>query len=281
MNKPIKRAFLDTEDGQILYRIGGEGNPLVLLHQNYNSSNEFRELISILGREKLVIAMDFLGFGESDKPPRMYSIEDYAKTVILLLDRLGIEKTSILGSHFGAIVAGEVAAANPDRVDQVILSNIDYFDEQQRANQLNSVSNIFQLKEDAEHIKKRWLLRLEYLGCSLELNHRCFLDELKCYGYPAYAPFAVVNYMEKATERFSLISCPTLILSGTEDIKLLVQLGLATEKNRQLIAKSIPHAQVLDIAGGTIYMMNQMPEEISKIVREFLENPTKNSQVMF
>lgn len=35
MNKPIKRAFLDTEDGQILYRIGGEGKPLVLLHQNF------------------------------------------------------------------------------------------------------------------------------------------------------------------------------------------------------------------------------------------------------
>ena len=30
MNQRIKRAFLDREDGQILYRMGGEGDPLLL-----------------------------------------------------------------------------------------------------------------------------------------------------------------------------------------------------------------------------------------------------------
>ncbi|NES93362.1 alpha/beta fold hydrolase, partial [Okeania sp. SIO2B9] len=62
----IKRAFLDTEDGQIHYRIGGEGEPLILLHQNIKSSDEYRELMPrFIKEEKLVIAMDFLGFGES------------------------------------------------------------------------------------------------------------------------------------------------------------------------------------------------------------------------
>ena len=40
--KKIKRAFLDTEDGQIHYRIGGEGEPLLLLHMNPRSSDEYR-----------------------------------------------------------------------------------------------------------------------------------------------------------------------------------------------------------------------------------------------
>ncbi len=109
MNKPIKRAFLDTEDGQILYRIAGKGEPLLLLHQNPRSSDEFLELMSIFAQTRRVIAMDFLGLGDSDKPPRMYSTEDYAKTVIALLEELGISSTSILGNHTGAFVAGEVA----------------------------------------------------------------------------------------------------------------------------------------------------------------------------
>ncbi|MBD0266361.1 MAG: alpha/beta fold hydrolase, partial [Tolypothrix sp. Co-bin9] len=117
MNKLIKREFLDTEDGQILYRIGGEGKPLLLLHQNPRSSDEFVELMSILAKTRRVIAMDFLGLGDSDKPPRLYSIQDYAKTVIALLDELGISSTSILGNHTGAFVAGEVAVAYPQRVD--------------------------------------------------------------------------------------------------------------------------------------------------------------------
>ncbi len=125
----IKRAFLDTEDGQIHYRIGGEGEPLILLHQNTKSSDEYRELMPILMKEKkLVIAMDFMGFGESDKPPRMYYIEDYAKTVTLLLDKLGIKKANLLGHHTGAFVAAEVAAKYPERVNKLVLSCIDYFE---------------------------------------------------------------------------------------------------------------------------------------------------------
>ena len=268
--KKIKKAFLDTEDGQILYRIGGEGEPLVLLHQNIKSSDEYRELMPIFARKRLVIAMDFLGFGDSDKPPRMYYIEDYAKTVIQLLDALGIKKASILGHHTGAFVAAEVAAAYPERVNKLILSSIDYFDEQERTDLYNRFSDAFQIKEDGSHLTKRWPVRLSYVG-SIELNHRCLLDELKCHGYQPYGPFAIFNYAGKSMARFGLISCPTLVLSGTEDIKQLERLGLAKAENRQLITKAISNAKVVDIEGGTIYIMDQMPDEISKLVVNFLD----------
>ncbi len=217
----IKRAFLDTEDGQIHYRIGGEGEPLILLHQNPRSSDEYRELMPIFIKEKkLVIAMDFLGFGESDKPPRMYYIEDYAKTVTLLLDKLGIKKANILGHHTGAFVGAEVAAAYPERVNKVVLSCIDYFEKEERKTLYNRFYEAFQIKEDGSHLIKRAPVCLSDVD-SIELNHRCLLDELKCHGYPPYAPFAIINYTEKSLERFRLINCQTLILSGTEDIKQL------------------------------------------------------------
>ena len=61
MNQIVKRAFLDTEDGQILYRIAGEGEPLLLLHMTPRSSDEFREIMPILAQDRLVIAMDLMG----------------------------------------------------------------------------------------------------------------------------------------------------------------------------------------------------------------------------
>lgn len=268
----IKRAFLDTEDGQIHYRIGGEGEPIILLHQNTKSSDEYRELMPIFMEEKkLVIAMDFLGFGESDRPPRMYYIEDYAKTVTLLLNKLGIKKANILGHHTGAFVAAEIAAAYPERVNKLILSCIDYFEEEERKTLYNRFSEAFQIKEDGSHLTKRWPVRLSYVD-SIELNHRCLLDELKCYGYPPYAPFAIMNYADKSLERFKLINCQTLILSGTEDIKQLEKLGIATAENRKFIAQTITNAKMVDFEGGTIYMMNQMPQEIAKVVTDFLDN---------
>ncbi len=84
MNIKVKRAFLDTAEGQIHYRIAGEGEPLLLLHMNPRSSDEYRELIPIIAQKKQVIAMDLMGFGDSDKPPRMYTISDYAQTEVVI-----------------------------------------------------------------------------------------------------------------------------------------------------------------------------------------------------
>ncbi|WP_026731974.1 alpha/beta fold hydrolase [Fischerella sp. PCC 9605] len=264
----IKRAFLDTEDGQIHYRIGGEGKPLLLLHRNPSSSNEFQDLMPIFAETKRVIAMDLMGLGDSDKPPRIYSVADYAKTGIMLLDELGIKTTSILGHHTGAYVGAEVAAAYPDRVDKLILCNVDDFTEEQKAAIANRYYQVFQIKPDGSHLVERWSFRAQYVG-STELNHLCMLDEAKCYGYPPYAPLAFINY--PYLERFRLIQCPTLVLSGTEDIKGLVKLGLAQAENRNFIKQVIPQAKVIDIEGGTFCMMHQQTQEISRVVLEFLD----------
>lgn len=269
MNKPIKRAFLDTEDGQILYRIGGEGSPLLLLHQNQTSSHEYRDLMPILAKNRCVIAMDFLGFGDSDKPPKMYSIEDYAKTVILLLDELGIKNTSILGNHTGAFVAGEVAAEYPERVEKLILCNPVVFGEEGKAALLRRFAEGFQIKIDGSHLMERWAARTNYVE-SAELNHTLVLDDLKCFGYPLYAVWAVANYCLKTEERFRQIKCSSLIIWGTEDMRQFERLGLAKADNQNLILTIIPHAKRVDIEGGTICMMNQKYDEISKIIIEFL-----------
>jgi pimeloyl-ACP methyl ester carboxylesterase len=271
MNQPIKRAFLDTQDGQILYRIGGEGEPLLLLHQNPRSSDEFREFMSILAQTRRVIAMDFLGLGDSDKPPKMYSTEDYAKTVIALLEELGISRTSILGNHTGAFVAGEVAAAYPEKVDKLILCNAFGFDEEGKEALLKRFYDGFKIKADGSHLMERWSARAQYVG-SPELNQRWVLDDLKSFGYPLYAIWAVQDYCLNAPKRFQLIKSPTLIIWGTEDMKTFDKLGLAKVENRYFVSKAIPHSKVVEIEGGTICMMNQMPEEISQIVINFLEN---------
>ena len=268
--KQIKRAFLDIEDGQIFYRIGGEGESLLLLHRSPESSDEFREIMSILAQKRQVIAMDLMGFGDSDKPPRMYSIPDYAKTIIALLDELNINKTSILGNHTGAYVAAEVAAAYPERIEKLILCNIDEFNEQEQVALSKKYFESFQIKADGSHLMKRWLAHQSHAG-SPELNHRCFLEELKCYGYPAYGSLAVIKYCSSIQERFGSIECPTLILSGTEDIKVLEKLGLSKPENRYSISKAIPNGKLVDLEGGTFCMMNQMPEEISKLVVDFLD----------
>ena len=269
----IKRAFLDTEEGQILYRIGGAKDgtdePLLLMHMNPRSSDEYRELMPILAQQRQVIAMDLMGFGDSDKPPRLYTIEDYAKTVIALLDELGIEKISIFGNHTGGFVAGEVAAAYGDRVSKLILANAPGFGEKGKARLFELFEKGFKIKEDGSHLMERWNARSRYIG-SAQLNHRWVLDDLKCFGHPLYAVWAVGNYCLKAEERLRLIDCPTLILWGMDDVREFERLGLAKAEDRHFVAEVMPHGKVVEFETGTICMMNQIPEQVAEAVIDFL-----------
>lgn len=129
----------------------------------------------------------------------------------------------------------------------------------------------FTIKEDGSHLRERWLARVNYVGKG-ELNHRCVLDDLKCFGSPVYPGLAVANYCLDAKERFRLIKCPALILSAEKALEPLEKAGLAKAENQLWLSESIPHSQRIELKGGTLWMMNQMPEEISKLVVDFLEN---------
>ena len=87
----MKRQFLDTPYGQIHYAAEGSGNPVVLLHQSPRSIDEYAEVMPLLAEKYWIIAMDTLGYGASDKPSEQPSLADYGKTVIMLLDKLGIK----------------------------------------------------------------------------------------------------------------------------------------------------------------------------------------------
>ena len=250
---------------------------LLLLHMTPRSSDEFRELMPILAEKRKVMAMDLMGLGDSDQPPRVYSVADYAKTVIALWEQLGLKKSSILGNLTGGYIAGELAAAYPERVNKLLLCNVVGFDEEERDKSLKKYSEGFKskegfkIKEDGSHLRERWLARVNYVGNG-ELNHRCVVDDLKCFGSPVYPGLAVTNYCLEAQERFRSIVCPTLILAGKKGLKALEKAGLAKAENQDWLTKAIPHSQRVELESGTLWMMNQMPEEIAKVVVNFLDN---------
>jgi len=115
-----------------------------------------------------------------------------------------------------------------------------------------------------------WQSRVNFIGKG-ELNHRCVLDDLKSFGSPVYPGVAVANYCLSAPERFRLIKSPTLIMSGDKALEPLEKAGLAKAENQSWLKEIIPHSQSVELEGGTLWMINQMPEEVLKVVVGFLE----------
>jgi len=122
----MKAVFLPDDRAFIRYaEIPGDDPPLLWLHGWQCSSTG--ELLgpavspALRGRRSLLV--DFLGHGYSDKPVDFaYSIEAHARTVVAIVDALGIERCGLVGHSMGGGVAVHVAAARPDVVSLLVMA---------------------------------------------------------------------------------------------------------------------------------------------------------------
>ena len=85
---------------KINYKIIGEGDLVVLLHGWGQNIQMMEPLVKGLKNKKVLI-LDLPGFGESDEPDNVWSIEDYADFINKFVNKLGYEKCSIIGHSFG------------------------------------------------------------------------------------------------------------------------------------------------------------------------------------
>jgi pimeloyl-ACP methyl ester carboxylesterase len=262
----MKRYFFDTSYGQIHYIVEGpsSGSPVILLHQTPRSIDEYAEVIPILAQRYLVIAVDTLGYGNSDKPKDQPTIADYAETVRQLLDALKIEQANLVGHHTGAFIAMELAAAYPARVSTLANSGPIYMDEEARQLFTNQAYEQWHVKADGSHYPEHWQRFTKWIADPAKL-HRIVLDVMRAGEISEYGHYACFAY--RMEDRLPLIQCPTLLIIGKKDIFAMM------EKNR-IFPKILPQAKEVYIEGGGIFLPTEKPEEFARLVMDFLQNPT-------
>jgi pimeloyl-ACP methyl ester carboxylesterase len=104
-----------------VFRIAGEGPPLLLIHGIGDSSSTWLSVMPALARSHLVIAPDLLGHGESDKPRADYSVAAYANGMRDLLGVLGVDRVSLVGHSLGGGVAMQFAYQFPEHTERLVL----------------------------------------------------------------------------------------------------------------------------------------------------------------
>jgi len=113
-----------VDDIEIYFERGGKpGGPKVLLISG--TGGDLREQPSVLAsplRERYdLLAYDQRGLGQSSKPDVAYTMADYARDAVGLLDSVSWDHCSVLGISFGGMVAQEVALLAPQRVERLVL----------------------------------------------------------------------------------------------------------------------------------------------------------------
>lgn len=108
-----------TEQGVVHYEVLGRGEPVIFLHGWLGSWGYWLEAMRGLSSNYRVYALDFWGFGESDRRRESFRIEDFVFLVMDFMDKLGIQVASLVGHSMGGTVALSVALRKPDRVKKV------------------------------------------------------------------------------------------------------------------------------------------------------------------
>ncbi|HVK76225.1 MAG TPA: alpha/beta hydrolase [Kofleriaceae bacterium] len=110
---------------RIAYRVYGDGPRLIVLtHGLLMDMRMYTALAPALAaRGNKVITVDMLGHGASDQPHDMhaYTMSQFGKDVIALLDHLGVEQAVLGGTSLGANIALEAADLAPERVRALVI----------------------------------------------------------------------------------------------------------------------------------------------------------------
>jgi len=113
------------QERELAYRVYGEGSRVtVLLHGLLLSQRMHVPLARALAeRGNLVVTLDLLGHGQSERPPDMwrYSMGFFAQEVVGLLDHLELDEALVGGTSLGANVTLEVASLAPERLRGMVV----------------------------------------------------------------------------------------------------------------------------------------------------------------
>ena len=112
---------------RLAYERHGSGEcSVVLLHGWPGDHTDFSQVIPLLGEGCDVVVPDLRGFGRSDKhpvdPSEGYSAAAQARSVVALIDELGLRRPVVGGYDVGSRIAQRVARDYPQRVGHLVVS---------------------------------------------------------------------------------------------------------------------------------------------------------------
>jgi pimeloyl-ACP methyl ester carboxylesterase len=245
-----------TSKGNFAGWRAGTGEPLLLVHSLGTSKGLFAEVVPHLETRHDVICPDILGHGESDKPPHEFTIPDHARSLVALLDGLGISEAHVAGTSLGALIAMEMAASFPERVASLTLNGCaGWHLESQRMARLQHNSALFITPEGLPRAVTAFGTArpmgpelLEQVNRDIQTAGRWMLSSMW-----AIAAFDIMP-------RLPRIAASTLVLMGEFDYYMPTVY--------QLI-EAIPRSRLVTVPGAGHLTPYDDPETFARVVADF------------
>jgi cis-3-alkyl-4-acyloxetan-2-one decarboxylase len=125
---PFESRYLRAGKTNLHYVDEGpsEAPPLLFLHGNPTWSYLWRRPIADLSAAgRRCVAYDHMGFGRSEKPPRMsaYTLERHIENALALIDELDLRDLTLVAHDWGGPIGLGAMLERPERLNAVVLMN--------------------------------------------------------------------------------------------------------------------------------------------------------------
>lgn len=114
-------SAIHLDDRLVHYEvIGRRGAPVIFLHSWLGSWRYWLPTMEHASERYRTFALDFWGFGESDRKEGHFSLDEYVTLVLAFMDQLGIARVSLVGHGLGGMVAVRIASQHPERISRLM-----------------------------------------------------------------------------------------------------------------------------------------------------------------
>jgi len=121
---PFESRWFEADGIRMYYVDEGTGRPILMCHGNPTWSFLYRKVILALRGRFRCVAVDYPGFGLSDRPERYgFTPAEHAELVGKLVDHLQVDGFIVMGQDWGGPIGTWVAAERADRLHGLVFMN--------------------------------------------------------------------------------------------------------------------------------------------------------------
>jgi len=231
---------------KMYYEQYGKGEPLLIIHGNGGSINNFLYQISYFAKNYHVILADSRAQGKSVDHTDSLSYEMMTDDLNALLDKLNLKSCYVIGWSDGGINGLLLAIRHPDKVKKLAVTGANLWPDSTAVDPF-----VYKWAMDANKTARDSISRMKSPTPEMK-------NQLKLLHLLSYEPHITVQQLHA-------ISCPTLVIGGDHDVIL--------PQHTMLIAQSIPNSYLWIIPNSGHSTPIYKRDQFNKVVGDFFSKP--------
>ena len=263
----IPPRLIQSDDAEIVYRVLGDGPPLVLLHPFPVTHEFWMPVAEALATRYRVVLPDLRGHGDSGIGEGPATMEKHAADIARVMDDAEVGPASLIGVSIGGYALFEFWRKHRGRVAALGLCNTKAQADgpEARAGRLQAANDVLARGTEPffESLIPRVLakttreMRPDLVDGAMRMMRKLSAEDVaQLQRGMAARPDSV--------ETLKTINVPTLLVTGEED-------GMTGVNEAELMRRHIPGSQLRVIPKAGHYSAWEQPEETTKLLRQFLD----------